>query len=73
MYASDLYGGNPAPQPVSNSAPAAPGQSIARTTARTGGATLQNPTVLLLILLGVAIALIHFSVGFNFGFKVDRK
>lgn len=66
--ASDLYGGPQAVQPTASPAPShAPGpQPMARTVARPGANPLSNPTMLLVALLGVAILLIHASVGFEF-------
>jgi hypothetical protein len=63
--ASSLYGGQPAPQPTPTPSSSAGGQeSIARTVPMPGalGATWANPTFLLVLLVGVAFALIHFSL-----------
>jgi hypothetical protein len=63
--AESVYGTIPSVQPGNTAAGAgAPAGAVspARTTGRTSGHTLQNPTLWLVIALGAAIGLIHFSV-----------
>lgn len=62
-----LYGGAVAPQPVSTPGPDANAGagSPARTAGRPG--IVNNPTLLLVGLIGLALGLIHFSVGFGVG------
>lgn len=62
--ASSLYGGTPSPQPTPTpSADHAPGpEPVAKTVATPKGATFENPAFLLVVLVGIAFGLIHFSV-----------
>jgi hypothetical protein len=58
MYASDLYGSTPSPQPTPTGTPDHAGspEPFAKTLPDSG--ILGNPTLLLVAILGVAIALI---------------
>lgn len=63
--ANEMYGGTPSPQPTATPVPGhAPGtpEPLAKTVKGPGGATWENPTLLLVVLLAVAFGLIRFSV-----------
>lgn len=66
--ASDIYGGAPSPQPTATPSPTHAGgpEPMARTVAR-GAPGFNNPTLLLVVLIGLAALLINFSV------KVDIR
>ncbi len=62
MTLADVYGGGAAPQPVSTGGPAVvPVASPARTTGR--GGLANDPTLLLVVFVGLFLGLVHFSVG----------
>lgn len=65
MTAADLYGGAPSAQPTptatADHAPGTP-EPMARTLPRTASSALKSPTLVLVLLLAVAAALVQVSV-----------
>lgn len=74
MYtASELYGGPTPVQPTANAMATDGPNPMARTTGAPGR-SLANPTVVLVAMIGLAVLLVHFSVGgsISFSTKVSK-